>query len=123
VELFQAGWPSGPALLAPAPLGHGPELADIARVSSASNLLMSAFAGTGGSAAKTVDARRSLIKQRRVTTLESPNFVNIFLRLARFRLFRKSLAAVHGGRRRIECARTEVMLRQSLIPEISINFF
>src|SRR5260370_28529717 len=71
VELFQIGWRSGPASLGPTPLRHGPEIADIARVSRVSNLLMSAFVKPGGSASKTVDMPRRLIKQRRVTILES----------------------------------------------------
>jgi HD-like signal output (HDOD) protein len=77
---------------------------------------------SGGSAAKTVDMPRSLIKQYRVIILRSQiswTFSSDWRVPIRFC---KSLAAVHDERRSIERARTEVMLRVSSIPEISINF-
>jgi hypothetical protein len=84
---------------------------------------MSAFARPGRSAAKTVDTPRSLTKQRRVTILESLISWTFSSDWRVSILFRKSPAAVHGERCSIESARTEVMLRVRLIPEISINFF
>ena len=84
---------------------------------------MTAFRRPGGSAAKTVDMPRSLIKQRRVTILESLISSTFSSDWRIPILFRKGLAAVPGERRSIESARTEVMLRLSWIPEISINFF
>jgi hypothetical protein len=77
---------------------------------------------SGGSAAKTVDMSRSLIKQCGVTILRSQISWTFSSDWRVPILFRKSLAALYDERRSIESARTEVMLRVSSIPEISINF-
>jgi hypothetical protein len=62
---------------------------------------MSAFVKPGESASKTVDMPRRLIKQRRVTILES---LTSWTFSSDWRVpihLRKSLAAVHGDRRSI----------------------